>query len=106
MPELVLYDDGLKQRRDIYIRSSSKEERVKLVDFLEAEGFRYIPHDGIMDREDVLASGLPVVADVLNKVIRRMGNVTVAACAAQCKVLRTEEEFYQIYQKIKEADEQ
>ena len=97
MSEILTKTGDTKARSGVFIRPSSQEERVKLVDFLEAEGFSYQPHDGIMDREDVLASDLPVVADIKNKIIRRMGNITVAACAVSQKILCSEEEFYSLY---------
>lgn len=88
--------DRFRNRRELYIRPSSMAERERLVDYLESKGYSY---NGFMDRDDVLTSFLPVVADLKDKVIRRMGNVTVAACAAQSKVLLTTGEFYKLLKK-------
>ena len=86
--------DKWKDRTEFYIRPTTVAAREKLVHYLETIGYTF---GTIMDRDDVISSFLPVVADTSKKEIRRMGNVTVAACAAQCKVLLTENEFYRLF---------
>ena len=92
--------DKWKDRTELYIRPTTVAAREKLINYLETKEFTY---SGLMDREDVLTSFLPVVADIKNGIIRRMGNVTVAACAAQCNVLLSEREFYRVYEALRKA---
>ena len=83
-----------EKRTKYYIKPSTVEGRKKLVSFLESQGYRY---QEFMNREDVLSSFLPVVVDKKNKRIKRMENITMAACAATSNLLITDEEFYKIY---------
>ena len=86
--------DKMKNRTEFYIKPASVKGRENLVNFLESQGYGY---QGFMDREDVMTSFLPVVADMKEKIIRRLGNVTMAACAVSSGVLISEGEFYKIY---------
>lgn len=87
-------EDRMRYQTQLFIRPSSSEERVEVIEFLESEGFEYADFP---DREDVLESRFPVVADIEEKRIGRMGNATMAACAATTEVLLTVDEFYELY---------
>lgn len=90
--DLKTRDRTGKERTVLYIRPSSQEAREAVMRFLEERGYTYQGH---MDREDVRTSFLPLAADLAQKQIRRMGNVTVAACAAQSGILMSETEFFE-----------
>ena len=75
-----------------YVRPTSQEARIQLINYLEEQGFKYIRR---ATRESTIESVFPVIVDVKKKTIDYMGNVTVSACAAGSNVLISEEEFYQ-----------
>ena len=90
-------EDKWKKRTQFYIHPSTDEARVKVVDYLEEKGFTY---GELHDREEVVSSFLPVVADIKDKIVRRTGNVTCAACAASQDLIMSEEEFYQVFEEL------
>ena len=93
-----MINEKLRNRAQLYIKPASKKKRIDLVDYLESQGFGY---EGFAGRKEVLDSFLPVVADVEKKRIGRMGNVTVAACAASSKAIMSDEEFYELLSEIR-----
>ena len=71
------------------VRTFSYEDRARLVEFLETEGFSCDA-----DRQDVLDSVLPLVIDMKKKRFFRIGNVTCAAAAASGGCIINDKEFY------------
>ena len=88
-----MMNEKTKNQNQLFIRPASKEKRINLVDYLESQGFGY---EGFADRKDVLDSYLPVVANIERKKIGRMGNATMAACAATPKVVVSDDEFLEL----------
>lgn len=80
----------------MFIKCTSKEDRIKLIEFLEAEGFCCVENRSY-SREKTIESRLPLVVDPNRKSISHMGSVTCAAAAAQSGVIRGEKEFYMLY---------
>ena len=75
-----------------FIKPTSQDARVELINYLEEQGFAYVHH---AIRANTIESRFPVVVDAKEKTIDCMGSVTVSACAASCNALISEEEFYQ-----------
>ena len=75
---------------------STEEDRVKLIEYLESEGFSCV-EDHTYSRKDTIASRLPLVIDLDQKKIYRMGNVTTAAAAASTGIIMTDRDFYLLY---------
>lgn len=75
-----------------YVKPTTQKARIELLDYLESRGFRYPNHT---TRENSMESSLPIVVDTDKREVYRMGNITVAACAAACNALISEKEFYQ-----------
>lgn len=96
--------EKLKERyrcgTDIYIHTSSKDERAKILSILQDDGFEF---DGWVYNcgNNPLESGFPLVINFERKTYRAMGNATCAACACSCKVVGSEKEFYYFYNKSK-----
>ena len=84
------------QQGQVYVWPSSEEDRVKLILFLESEGFFCI-EDDVYSRQGTLESRLPLVIDMRDKSISHMGHVTCAAAAASSGWLIREAEFYERY---------
>jgi len=80
----------------VFVRPSSGQARIDLVEYLEAKGFTCV-EDEIFNREDIINSGLPLVIDHKNKTIRRMGNITCAAAAVSSGVLTDENDVYKYF---------
>ncbi len=78
---------------DIYIKASDPEDRKKLIETLEVDGYK-LDEEFPLIRQDVLESNLPVVVNSEKKVYSRMGNVTSAAVAAQSGKVIELSEFY------------
>lgn len=79
-----------------YVKPSSKEKRIKLVEYLEFKGFK-CREDTITDKQSTIESPYPVIVDITNKVYGHLHNTTCAAAAATQKKLITVEEFYAKY---------
>lgn len=94
MQELFIADGGEPRTYGTFVRTASKEERAKLLDFLEGEGFAY---DSATDRKDVLESRFPISLNLEDKRMASMGSVTTAAAAASAKLIKTVEEFHELY---------
>lgn len=86
------------KRDQLYVKPATREARAGLLASLEDEGFGY---DGPWDRESVLESGLPVVVRAEERTVGRMGNATVAACAATAKLVLTDDEFREVFSEIR-----
>lgn len=80
----------------MFVRTSNKEERIALIEFLESEGYQ-CTCNGVDVREDVIATNLPLRINIIDKTIYHMGNVTCAAAAAGTGILRTADDFYLFY---------
>ena len=78
---------------DIYIKASDPEDRKKLIETLEVDGYK-LDEEFSLTRQDVLESNLPVVVNSEKKVYSRMGNVTSAAAATQSGKVIELSEFY------------
>lgn len=79
-----------------FIRTSDTEERRKLIEILEKDGFR-IESDGITTREEIIGSGLPVM---VNKTDKTLGMVQDSAQTAELEKsgrIMDIEEFYVYY---------
>ena len=79
-----------------YVHPLTEEDRVKLVEFLESEGFSCVENRSY-SRKDTIESRLPLVIELDQKKIYRMGNVTTAAAAAGEGFIMTDRDFYLLY---------
>ena len=79
-----------------FVHTSSYDERIGLVEFLEKEGFRCV-EDNSFSRLSTLESKLPLVIELREKTIRHMGNVTCAAAAGTSRVIIGCDELYLLY---------
>ena len=80
-----------------YIRPTSQEARIELINYLEEHGFTYAHRS---TRESTIESPFPVLIEVIPKTVTHIHQAAIAACTV--KVLISEEEFYQKF----EADPQ
>ena len=80
----------------MFIKCNLKEDRIKLIEFLEIEGFHCVENRSY-SREKAIESRLPLVVDPNRKSISYMGNVTCAAAAAQSGVIISDRDFYILY---------
>ena len=85
-----------KERKIHYVRTNSKDEREKLVETLENDGYK---PEKMFTREEIMESGLPISVNLVDKTYGRMGNVTCASAAATQRVLETIFEFYNLHNK-------
>jgi DNA polymerase III delta prime subunit len=81
---------------EMLVRTMVDEEREKLMEFLENEGFE-LDKDEFRSREVILDEGLPISIDLEEKKYRMIGNVTCAAAAVTCGVMKTADDFYAEY---------
>ena len=79
-----------------YVKPSSKDKRIELVEYLEFKGFK-CREDNITNKQSTIESPYPVIVDITNKVYGHLHNTTCAAAAATQKKLITVEEFYAKY---------
>ena len=79
-----------------YVHPLTEEDRVKLVEFLESKGFSCVENRSY-SRKDTIESRLPLVIELDQKKIYRMGNVTTAAAAAGTGIIMTDRDFYLLY---------
>lgn len=80
----------------LFVRFFSKEERIKLIEFLESEGFS-CEESKSFSRHTTIESKFPLVIDLDEKSIRHMGNVTCAAAAAGSGIIMSDRDFYLLY---------
>lgn len=79
-----------------YVHPATEEDRVKLIEYLESEGFSCVENQSY-SRQDTIESRLPLVIELEQKKIYRMGNVTSAAAAAGTGIIMTDRDFYLLY---------
>ena len=80
-----------------FVRTFGKEDRIRLIEFLESKGFLCLEDNG-HSRSDTVESKLPLTIDLNRKTISRMGNVTCAAAAASQKIIINSALFYELYE--------
>ena len=85
--------DYIESNRNQHYINASNEERIELVKFLKAIGFRVSER---FTEEEILNSPFPITVHLDEKTIGRLGNTTVSAAAASNDVILTPEEFYEI----------
>ena len=74
------------------VKTKDKSEREEFINYLEKKGF--IIDESHFSKQDILCSILPIIVNLSKKTINVMGNITVAACAAQCGRIITQEDFF------------
>ena len=79
-----------------FVHPLTEEDRIKFVEFLEEEGFSCVENQSF-SRQDTIESLLPLVVELNQKRIYRMGNVTTAAAAAGTGIIMTDRDFYLLY---------
>ncbi len=77
-----------------YVRAPDRDERAKLIRWLEAEGFELKINGFAADHEDVLNSIYPVTVYVAERKYDRMSNTLCAAAACSAGAVMEAEEFY------------
>lgn len=88
--------DYREMNRNQHFVKSGKEERTRLLSFLESEGFRI---DGAgYSEEEIMSSPFPVAVDMKEKTVSVLGGAAIAAAAASSDVILTAEEYYSVYQ--------
>ena len=92
--------NSLYYGRHLYVAPSTHEERLRLIEMLDENGFNYVDSRTKKDAEE---SFLPLSIQFDDNTYLYMGNVTCAACAAQSKLLISEKEFYVLYSYMKLA---
>lgn len=76
-------DDGI-----LYVYTADQEERIRIIEFLEDNGF-YCIEDNVHSRSKTVESVFPLIIKLREKSISYMGNVTVSAAAGgQCLLMR------------------
>jgi len=78
----------------IYVKPSSKDKRLELIDYLEFKGFK-CREDNKTDKQSTIESPYPLIADITHKNYGHLHDATCAA-AAKSKLLSVEE-FYAMY---------
>ena len=84
------------QGGQVFVRFFADEDRLKLIEFLESEGFRCI-ESRLHSRRRTIESVFPLVIELDRKSISEMGSVTCAAAAAQAGVIMSDRDFYLLY---------
>ena len=74
----------------------TEEDRVKLIEFLESEGFSCV-EDHARSRQDIVESRLPLIIGLNQKTISCMGTITSAAIVAGDGIIMTDKDFYLLY---------
>ena len=80
----------------LFVRFFSKEDRLKLIEFLETEGFHCIENRSYT-RRGTVESPFPLVIEMGRKSIYHLGNVTCSAAAASAGVIMSDRDFYLLY---------
>lgn len=86
----------------LFVRCFSEEDRIRLIEYLEAEGFIFTVSRSLSGKSTV-DTELPLVIGLRDKSIRPMGNVTCAAAAASSGVIMSDLDFYLLYSIRKET---
>ena len=95
MGEVIIQDEK-HEFYGVFVDERNKEKREEIIDILEVNGYN-LDSDESRSKETIIDGFLPIVVDSINKEYRMMGNVTVAACAAQQKLLISKEDFVNRY---------
>lgn len=80
----------------LYVRIFNEEERIKLIEFLESNGFWCIENNA-HSRTNTVGSVFPLIIVMSEKTISCMGNVTCAAAAISQKIMMNTALFYELY---------
>ena len=80
----------------VFVRVPVEDGCIRLIDFLESEGFAFGERD-CPEGKEVPERDLPLVIDLAEKRDGYMGNVTSAAAAAGSGVLMSDRDFYLLY---------
>ena len=86
---------GTRILKGTWVRPQSMEERIRLLDFLEKEGFRY---ERGFSRYSTVHSKFPIGVNMETKRIFHLLNVTCAAASVKWHI--SPEEFYRQYDAI------
>ncbi len=97
---LAMNETEQKDRNSLvyYVRTASSESRLRLVDYIESEGFS-CEVDEVTNRDIVLESRYPVVINAVGKVYSMLHNTTTAAAAVSSHMVINEADFYVLYKK-------
>ena len=79
-----------------FIRFFEKEDRLRLIEFLESEGF-YCAKDHGNSRKKTIDSIFPLVIDMDTKKIYHTGSATCAAAASGAGLIMSDRDFYLLY---------
>ena len=79
-----------------FVREKGKEERQKLIGFLENNGYELDQYEP-RSKNEICDDFLPIVINPLEKKYRMMGNVTCAAAAVSSGKMITAQEFYDLF---------
>ena len=82
--------------RHLFVSFFVKEDRIKLIEFLESEGF-YCLNNQSYSRQATIDSGFPLVIEMKEKYIYHLGNVTCSAAAAGSGIIMSDKNFYLLY---------
>ncbi len=83
-----------KERPFIDVRD--KEERIRIIDMLDKDGF-VVNQNATRTKQEIIEAVLPLVVDIRNKSYDMMGNVTCAAAAVSCGALMKADDFCKYY---------
>ena len=79
-----------------FIRFFEKGDRLRLIEFLESEGF-YCAEDRGNSRKNTIDSIFPLVIDMDTKRIYHMGSATCSAAASGAGLIMSDRDFYMLY---------
>ena len=79
-----------------YVKPSNKEDRIKLIEYLEYKGFK-CREDNITNKQSTINSPYPVIIDISRKLYGHLHNTTCAAAAATQRKVISADEFYVLY---------
>ncbi len=82
--------------KPLYVHAPDAEERVRLAEFLEKEGFR-CGNQGPASVRDLREPGYPLTVDLNGRTVSRIGNTVCAAAAAGSGLVMGSEDFYLLY---------
>ena len=88
------------QGGQLFVRFFAEEDRLKLIEFLESEGF-YCVENHSYSRRGTIESAFPLVIELDRKRISHLGNATCSAAAAGSGVIMSDRDFYLLYSVFK-----
>ena len=83
----------------VYVRPSDKEQRIELVEYLEAHGFK-CEENYVTSKQSTIESRFPLTIDVTHKLYGHLHNTTCAAGVVSSKRLISAEEFLTLYKDL------